>query len=331
MQRMNRRVLVTGAGGFVGSHLVERLVCGGAQVVAFVRYTSRGDLGALRYVSPEVRRQLEVVHGDLRDPESVVRAATGCQLIMHLGAMISIPYSSVDPREVVETNVLGTLNVLAACRSVGTVERLVHISSSEVYGTARSIPIDEAHPLQAQSPYAASKIGADKLVESFGRTFGVPAVTVRPFNTYGPRQSARAVVPAIISQALTQPVIKLGNVGTTRDLTFVADTVAALVRAADAPAAVVGQTFNIGTGVETSVHDVVEHVFAILGHRKPVVTDEVRVRPPTSEVYRLVADSRRARQLLGWEPSHPLRQGLEHTVEWIREHLDSYDAATYLI
>ena len=323
------RVLVTGAGGFIGSHLVERLVHEGADVVGFVRYTSRGGAGLLEDLAEPVRRHVELVWGDLRDAEAVQQAARGCRIIMHLGALIAIPYSYVHPREVVETNVLGTLNVLSAARAHSTVARVVHTSTSEVYGTALYAPIDEKHPLQGQSPYSASKIGADKLVESFTRSFDVPAVTIRPFNTYGPRQSTRAIIPTVIVQALTRPEIHLGDLRPTRDLTYVADTVDGFVRAAEAPPEVVGETINLGTGIEISMLDLVTMINTILGQDKPVVQDTDRLRPARSEVYRLIADHSKATATLAWQPQHTLQQGLELTIEWLRTHLDRYDPTRY--
>ena len=248
-------VLVTGAGGFIGSHLVERLAREGARVRAFVRYNSRGDSGHLRSLSPHLGGagggsggSFEIIAGDLRDPGALLEAMRGCEIVFHLGALISIPYSYFHPTEVAETNFMGTLNMLNAARQVGVV-RLVHTSTSEVYGTALRVPIDEEHPLQGQSPYSASKIGADKMAESYYRSFDLPVVTVRPFNTYGPRQSARAVIPAVITQALVKDTLHLGNLDTARDFTFVEDTVAGFLCAAEAPH-VEGGTYNLGTGRE---------------------------------------------------------------------------------
>ena len=231
MDWKGRQVLVTGAGGFIASHLVERLVNEGAHVRAFTRYNSRSDVGMLRQTSPEIFSQLEIIRGDLRDMEAIRGAARDADTIFHLGALIAIPYSYVHPREVIETNVMGTLNILTAAREFKT-RRVVHTSTSEVYGTAQYTPIDEAHPLQGQSPYSASKIGADKIAESFYRSFDVPVVTLRPFNTYGPRQSTRAVIPTVITQTLTRDEIKLGSLNPSRDFTFVADTVNGFMRIA---------------------------------------------------------------------------------------------------
>jgi dTDP-glucose 4,6-dehydratase len=323
----NKKVLVTGAGGFIGSHLVEKLVEQGAQVRAFVRYNSRADPGLLKFTDPDVRAAVELVGGDLRDEDAVRQAVRSCQIVLHLGALISIPYSYHHPVEVAQTNLLGTLNILLACRDLG-VERLVHTSTSEVYGTARQTPISEAHPLQGQSPYSASKIGADKLAESFFSAYNLPVVTIRPFNTYGPRQSARAVIPTIITQALTQPVIKLGNLNTTRDFTFVQDTVNGFLLGAQAPG-VEGQTINLGTGFEIRIGELVEKIVARVNRPVQVEVDTGRLRPAASEVFRLISDNSLARQSLGWQPEIDLDQGLEQTIQWIRHNLDQYRVGVY--
>ena len=321
------RVLVTGAGGFIGSHLVEALLNQRAQVRAFVRYNSRGDPGLLRLLSPDLQARIEVVAGDLRDREAVQGALDGCELVFHLGALISIPYSYLHPVEVAETNFLGTLNVLLASRAVG-LQRLVHASSSEVYGTAQQVPISEAHPLQGQSPYSASKIGADKLVESFVCSYGLPAVTVRPFNTYGPRQSARAVIPTIITQALRRSQIHIGNVDTVRDFTYVTDTVEGLLLAARAPAAD-GQVYNLGTGHEIRIGELVRMIADIIGRPAEVTVDPERMRPEKSEVMRLVSDNSAARAELRWSPQVGLQNGLTMTVAWMGQHLDLYESGRY--
>jgi NAD dependent epimerase/dehydratase len=322
-----RSVLVTGAGGFIGSHLVESLLAGGAKVRAFVRYTSRKDPGLLRQLKEEDFARLELVAGDLRDEHAVRGAVAGCQFVFHLGALISIPYSYLHPVEVAGVNFSGTLNVLTACREAG-VERLLHTSTSEVYGTARRVPIDEAHPLQGQSPYSASKIGADKLAESFFCAYGLPVVTVRPFNTFGPRQSARAVIPTIITQALASDALRLGSLETTRDFTYVADTVRGFLRAAEAPG-VEGETFNLGTGQEISIGALARQIVAMLGRPVQIVQDEERLRPGASEVLRLLSDNSLAGKRLGWQPEFSLEQGLERTIAWVREHLDLYRVGSY--
>lgn len=324
-----RRVLVTGAGGFIGSQLTETLVRNGANVRAFVRYNSRGDAGLLRQLPANVVRELDVTAGDLRDTAAIDRAVAGVDIVFHLGAIISIPYSYKHPMETAETNFMGTLNVLLACRTHG-VERLVHTSTSEVYGTAQFTPMDESHPLQGQSPYSASKIGADKLVESFYRSYNLPAVTVRPFNTYGPRQSARAVIPTIITQALTGDCIRLGALDARRDFTYVRDTVSGFLRAADAPE-VLGQEVNLGTGADIAVGELAEQIIRLVGRPVTIAVESERLRPEKSEVMRLLSDNGLARRVLGWEPVYSLDEGLRETIAWIADHLDFYHVGRYEI
>ena len=325
----DKRVLVTGAGGFIASHLVERLIAEGARVRAFVRYNSRGDLGLLRMLPPEALSQLDIVAGDLRDVEAVRESVKDIDTVFHLGALIAIPYSYVHPREVVETNVMGTLNVLMAAREFGT-QRVIHTSTSEVYGTARYVPIDESHPLQGQSPYSASKIGADRIAESFYRSFNVPVVTIRPFNTYGPRQSARAVIPTIISQALTRDEVKLGSLEPSRDFTFVADTVDGFLRVASADD-VLGEEINLGNDNTIRIGDLAEKIFGMIGRTPRLVTDSQRIRPGKSEVLKLWASNKKAKELIGWEPRVSLDEGLRRTVEWISAHLDLYQPDQYTV
>jgi dTDP-glucose 4,6-dehydratase len=322
-----RRVLVTGAGGFVGSHLTERLVELGADVRALCEYNSLGSWGWLD--ESAVRGEVEVVLGDVRDRDSARAAARGVDLVYHLAALIAIPYSYDAPASYVETNVAGTVNVLRAAQEA-EVELVVHTSTSEVYGTARYAPIDEAHPLQGQSPYAASKIGADKMAEAFHLSFGLPVATLRPFNTYGPRQSARAVVPTVISQLLAADAVALGNLAPTRDFTHVADTVEAFVLVADRPEAV-GRVLNTGTGEEISIGDLVDRVGEVLGRPVRVERELERVRPPASEVERLCADASLARELLGWEPRVRLDDGLAATADWIAANLGRYRVGAYTV
>jgi NAD dependent epimerase/dehydratase len=322
-------VLVTGAGGFIGSHLTEQLVCRGERVRAFVRYNSRSDRGLLELLPPSILDSVEVVFGDLRDADRVRRAAKGVSAIFHLGAHIGIPYSYTSPRDVVETNVVGTLNVLEAAREQ-EVERFLHTSTSEVYGTARHVPMDETHPLTAQSPYAGSKIGADKLVESFHLSFGLQATIVRPFNTYGPRQSNRAVIPTIVTQALTGGELRLGSLDPTRDWTFVTDTATAFIAIAEEEATI-GETLNLGTGTETSIREVVAIVGRLVGRDLTVQTDSQRIRPTASEVQRLVSDNSRCRQLCGWHPIVSMEEGLGNTVAWMRHQLGRYRTAEYAV
>jgi dTDP-glucose 4,6-dehydratase len=276
-----------------------------------------------------VKGDIEVVLGDLRDPESVRQAIRGVDIVCHLAALIAIPYSYQAPRSYVQTNVEGTLNVLQAAREAN-VRLVLHTSTSEVYGTARYVPIDEDHPLQGQSPYSASKIAADKLAEAFHLSFGLPVATIRPFNTFGPRQSARAVIPTVITQALTQPEVRLGNLSPTRDLNYVADTVEGFIRIAECPEAI-GQVINIGSGREISIRDLAYVILSLLGQDKPVISEDQRVRPEQSEVERLCADNRKARALLGWLPQYSLEDGLTRTIAWVERNLERYRSGTYAI
>jgi len=323
----NKHVLVTGAGGFIGSHLVEALGRQGARVRAFVRYNSRGNVGFLRELPPDLSKQVEIVAGDLRDGDAIKGAVKGSEMVFHLGALIAIPYSYLHPAEVAETNFMGTLNVLMACRNL-EVKRLVHTSTSEVYGTALRTPIDEGHPLQGQSPYSASKIGADKLVESFYRSYGLPALTIRPFNTYGPRQSTRAVIPAIITQALWQNTIRLGNLNATRDFTFVDDTVSGFLKGAQTKG-VEGGTYNLGTGSEIRIGDLAEQIVKEIGRPVKIIVDPKRLRPEKSEVSQLLSDNSLAKKKLDWQPQIDLNTGLRTTINWIEKHQELYQNDRY--
>lgn len=327
MSWAGKRVLVTGAGGFIGSHLTERLVRLGTETRAFVRYNSTGSWGWLD--DSPLKKQVEVVAGDIRDPDTVRRALQEVDIVFHLAALIAIPYSYQAPLSYIRTNVEGTANVLRAALEAG-VDRVVHTSTSEVYGTAQRVPIDEAHPLQGQSPYSASKIGADKMAEAFHLSFDLPVVTIRPFNTYGPRQSARAIIPTIIAQALTQPSLHLGNLEPRRDLTYVEDTAEGFVRIAQQPEAI-GQVINVGSGQEVSVGDLANLILQLMGKHLPVLHDEQRARPQGSEVERLCADTRKAQQLLDWRPCTELSEGLARTIEWIRGNLERYRADEYVV
>jgi NAD dependent epimerase/dehydratase len=321
-------VLVTGAGGFIGSHLVEELLERGQRVRALVRYTSGGGIGFLQEIV-ERRDRLEIVHGDIRDARAVRQAAAGCRRIYHLAALIGIPYSYVAPDSYLAVNVQGTLHILEAAREL-SVERVVVTSTSEVYGTAQYTPIDERHPLNAQSPYAATKVGADQLALSYHRCYDLPVTVVRPFNTYGPRQSARAVVPSIITQALAADHIQLGSLDPVRDLVFVKDTARGFVALADAADAV-GRVTNLATGVGVSVGELVERIGRIVGRSLPVVSSEDRRRPAASEVYRLLGSALQARTLAGWQAQTALDGGLAQTVAWVRANLRSYGALEYRI
>jgi NAD dependent epimerase/dehydratase len=320
-------VLVTGAGGFIGSHLVEALVHAGANVRAFVRYNSRNDYGRLEDCEPAVLEEVEVFTGDLGNPEAVAGGVEGREVVLHLGALIPIPYSYRHPREYVTANVEGTINVLEASRRLG-VRRVVHTSTSEVYGTAQVVPIPEEHVLRPQSPYAASKLAADHLALSYARSFDTPVVVVRPFNTFGPRQSARAVIPTIISQALTRDVVELGSLTPTRDLTFVGDTAAGMMLAATAEG-VEGEVINLGTGKEWSIGQLADDILRLIGVELEIRSVDERQRPPQSEVERLVADWSKAERLLGWRPAVELEDGLLRVIEWMRGAIGRFKPTIY--
>jgi NAD dependent epimerase/dehydratase len=318
MNLAGKRVLVTGADGFIGSHLVEALVAHGAEVRAFVVYNSLGSWGWLDTLPEATKAKLEVVAGDIRDAHVVSEAVRGVDAVLHLAALIAIPYSYVAPASYVETNVTGTLHVLTAARTHGTARVLV-TSTSEVYGTARYVPIDERHPLSGQSPYAATKIGADRLAESFHKSFGVPVVIARPFNTYGPRQSARAVLPTIVTQLLSgADEIRLGNLAPTRDLNFVTDTCRGMIALAECDAAV-GEEVQIATQTEVSVGDLAARLVALIRPEARIVTEAARLRPEASEVERLVGSNQKIRALTGWSPQVELDEGLARTLAWFRE------------
>ena len=328
MSLKGKRVLVTGATGFIGSHLVQRLLEEGAAVRALSHYRSQPGLHNLEFLSAEEISAVEVIRGDIRDPFIVRQSVAGCEVVFHLAALISIPYSYAGPASYVATNVLGTLNVLEACRAEGSL-RLVHTSTSECYGTARYTPIDEDHPLQGQSPYSATKIGADKLVESYHRSFGLDAVTIRPFNTFGPRQSARAVIPTIISQLLVKaPVLRLGALSPIRDLTYVSDTVEGFVHAASA-AGVVGEVINLGIGKGISIEKLARRIMEVLKVEVPIETDAMRVRPDRSEVTALISNNCKADRLLHWRPTVSLEGGLGMTIDFIRRHPEQFNAKEY--
>lgn len=329
MKIKGKRVLVTGAGGFVGSHLVEALVKKGARVRALVHYNSRNDWGMLEDVPKKVLADIDVVTGDLKDPDCVRDAVCDQQVVFHLGALIGIPYSYVNPRDVVDTNVNGTLNVLTAALDWGA-KKVVHTSTSEIYGTAQYVPMDENHPANPQSPYAACKLSADLLALSFHRSFDLPVGIVRPFNVYGPRQSARAVIPTAITQALVKRRISLGSISPTRDLTYVKDTVRGFVDFAESEKTV-GEVVNLGSGYEVSIDEVVTLVSRCMGKRIRIRPDQERIRPSKSEVERLFSDSSKAKRLFGWQPKIDLKQGMEKTIVWYRDNLDRYKTYLYNI
>ena len=322
-----KRVLVTGAGGFIGSHLAERLVELGASVRAMVHYNALGSQGWLG--GSELRDQMEILAGDITDRDSVAKAVADREVVFHLAALIAIPYSYQAPASYVRANVEGTLNVLQAARDCGA-SRVLHTSTSEVYGSARYVPIDEAHPLQGQSPYSASKIGADMMAEAFHRSFNVPVVTVRPFNTFGPRQSARAVIPTIITQCLKGDVVRLGSLEPTRDLNFVSNTVDGFVAAAVEPAAI-GDTVNLGSGREISIGDLAQLISKLIGKPLRIESDDARVRPPKSEVERLLAANTKAQKLIGWQPAVGLEEGLQRTIEWLGANVEKYRVGVYAV
>jgi NAD dependent epimerase/dehydratase len=325
----NKKVLVTGAGGFVGSHLVEALVKKGAKVRAFVHYNSRNDWGMLEDVPKKVLGEVEVFAGDLRDADCVRKAVRGQQVIFHLGALIGIPYSYVNPRDVVDTNVNGTLNVLTAALDFN-IEKVVHTSTSEIYGTAQYVPMDEEHPVNPQSPYAASKLSADLLALSFYRSFDLPIGIIRPFNIYGPRQSARAVIPSIITQALLKGKISLGSVFPTRDLTFVKDSVKGVIAFAECEKTK-GEVVNLGSDHEVSINQIIELVSDCLGKKIEVKKDKERIRPEKSEVERLFSDSAKAKTLFGWNSKIGIEEGIRKTISWIGKNIHRYKEEIYNI
>jgi len=324
----NKSVLVTGAGGFIGSHLTERLVRAGAKVRAMVHYNSRNDWGQIELLDKDAQHAIEGICGDIRDPFFGRNVVRGSEVVLHLAALIAIPYSYIAPADYVFTNIVGTLNMLEAARDLG-VQKFVHTSTSETYGTAQYVPIDEKHPLQGQSPYSASKIGADKMAESYWLSFKTPLATLRPFNTFGPRQSARAVIPTIISQLVAgRKQIKLGSLSPVRDMTFAQDTAAAFMAVAESDKTL-GEVVNAGNGKGISIGELAELIIKILGIDAEILCDEPRIRPEGSEVARLIASADKIKKLTGWEPQHSLRQGLELTVEYIRGHLDLYKPDIY--
>lgn len=325
-----KRVLVTGGAGFIGSFLSEALVRAGAEVVVYTRYSSRGLGGTVSDMDAALRARMRFIMGDLKDPAGVMAAAADCDVIFHLAAHIGIPYSYVHPVDVVQTNVMGTTNVLEAARASGA-SKVVLFSTSEVYGTAQYSPIDEDHPLQGQSPYSASKIAADQLGLSYHRAFGTPVAICRPFNTYGPRQPARAIIPTIIGQALRGDEVRLGSLHPTRDMLFVEDTVAGALRIAEA-GETVGEVVQLGTGKEISIGDLVREICSLLGKSPRIIANESdRTRPEKSEVNRLIASTARAEALLGWRPDVALTEGLARTAEWIEANIDTLAVDGYQI
>lgn len=334
MRREGKKVLVTGADGFIGSHLTEELIRQGYDVRAFVYYNSFNSWGWLDHSSLDITKQCEIFSGDIRDPHGVKTAMQGCDAVLHLAALIAIPYSYHSPATYVDTNINGTLNVLQAARELG-VEKVVHTSTSEVYGTAKFVPITEEHPLQGQSPYSASKIGADQLAYSYFSSFNLPVSIIRPFNTYGPRQSARAVIPTIISQiASGQSKVKLGSIHPTRDFNYVKDTVRGFLSVMESELSV-GEVINIGSNFEISIGETARLIAELMEGDIEIITDDVRLRPEKSEVERLWADNSKAKSLLGWEPMYGDREGfkkgLKETISWFldKDNLAQYKAGIY--
>ncbi len=326
---MSNKVLVTGAGGFIGSHLVELLVKEGYDVRAFVHYNANSNYYNLEKIPSDVLNSVEIVAGDIADPFSVSNAVKGCSSVFHLAALIGIPYSYVAPGSYVSTNVNGTLNVLEACRQFG-VERMLHTSTSETYGSAQYVPIDEKHPLVGQSPYSASKIAADKMAESYWLSFETPVTIVRPFNTFGPRQSMRAIIPTIIVQALTKGELTLGSLDPVRDLTFATDTARGFL-AASKSEQVIGELVNLGVGKGVTIGKLVEMIGELLGKELPVQTDQQRIRPAGSEVMQLISDNSKAQELMGWQPEVSLRDGLQQTIDYIQQNLHLFKSDNYAV
>ncbi|HCO26722.1 MAG: NAD-dependent dehydratase [Gimesia sp.] len=328
---IDQQVLVTGADGFIGSHLVEQLVASGARVRALVYYNSWNHIGWLSDLSNEVLQSIEIIQGDIRDTERVKGAVAGCEYVFHLSSLIAIPYSYVAARSYVDTNITGALNVLQACRSSDSLTRLVHVSTSEVYGSAQRVPIDEDHPLVGQSPYSASKIGADKMAESYYLSFELPVVTARPFNTYGPRQTARAVIPTIASQLLSGcSELKLGALTPTRDFNFATDTAAGMIALALCKQAE-GEVVNIGSGREWSIEETAKILMEVTGCEVPILCDEDRIRPEKSEVNRLLADNTKIQKLTDWKSQISFQAGLGATAEWIGRNLQYFNVERYTI
>ncbi|HAM38263.1 MAG: NAD-dependent dehydratase [Elusimicrobia bacterium RIFOXYC2_FULL_34_12] len=329
MNWKKQNVFVTGASGFIGSHLVEHLINLGAKVTVLLEYTPYNDMGCLKFLTKNILNEIEQIPGDLRDPELVKKFVEKKDVIFHLAALVGIPYSFVNPREVFEVNALGTLNILLAARDAN-VKKIVTTSTSETYGTALYTPIDEKHPLQAQSPYSASKIAADKIAESFYKTYNIPVAVIRPFNTYGPRQSDRAIIPTIIIQALMKNVINIGSTTPRRDLNYVSDTVNGFIKIAESDKSI-GQVINIGAGKDISVGELAQLILSIMRKKIRIVSTEKRKRPEKSEVMQLLCDNRKAKKLVGWEPKVSLKEGLTKTIQWIKKHPEYYSPDKYQI
>lgn len=329
MNWKKQKVVVTGASGFIGSHLVEHLVNLGAKITVLLEYTPYNDLGSLKFLPQNILSEIEQVPGDIRDPEVIKKLLQKKDTVFHLAALIGIPYSFQNPREVVEVNAMGTLNILLAARDAG-VKKIVTTSTSEVYGTAIYAPIDEKHPLQAQSPYSASKIAADKVAESFYKTYNIPVAVIRPFNTYGPRQSDRAIIPTIVTQALKKKIIKIGSTTPRRDLNYVSDTVNGFIKIAESEKSI-GQVINIGAGKDISIGELAQMILSIMNKDIKIISSNERKRPQKSEVMQLLCDNSKAKKIIGWEPEISLRKGLIKTIQWIKNHPECYNPDKYQI
>lgn len=324
-----KRVFVTGAGGFIGSHLTEELVKAGADVTAMIHYNSSAKWGNLEFLPPDVKKAIRVVAGNVEDSDFIMQSLKGMDIVFHLAALIAIPFSYIAPRSYVRTNIEGTLNVMEAVRRL-ELGRVVHTSTSEVYGTALYAPIDEKHPLQGQSPYSATKIGADKIAESYYLSFATPVVTLRPFNTYGPRQSARAFIPTVISQALEQQEIRMGSLDPQRDMTFVRDTALGFIAAGTMPG-VEGETINLGVGKTDSIGAIAHKILELMECKKPIVQDTSRLRPSKSEVLKLLSDNTKALNLLQWKPTVSLEEGLKETISFVESNLHLFKTDQYTV
>jgi len=329
MNWQNKKVLITGAGGFIGSHLVDTLVDHGANVTAFVHYNSRNNWGWLENRYSSDTPNFQVVAGDVADMGFVQKAVTDQDIVFHLAALIGIPYSYSAPESYVNTNIKGTLNIMQASMNTG-VERIIQTSTSEVYGTAQYTPIDEHHPLQGQSPYSASKIGADKIAESYYYSFNLPVITARPFNTFGPRQSTRAVIPTIITQALTSNTVKLGSLTPVRDLSFVGDTVQGFLNLAESKKAI-GKTINIGTGRGVTMGELAKQIIDLINPKAKIICEQGRIRPEKSEVMKLVCDNTLIREVTGWQPQYTLEDGLIPTIDWMKQYISEYKSGIYTV
>lgn len=328
MQLKNKNVLITGSEGFIGSHLTERLVELGANVTALVQYNSFNNWGWIDRLEKNIKSSIHVFTGDIREFDCMKKAIKGQEVVFHLAALIAIPYSYVSPMAYIRTNIEGTANVLEACKDYG-IEKIVHTSTSETYGTALYVPIDEKHPMQGQSPYSASKIGADKIAESYYRSFNLPVATIRPFNTYGPRQSARAVIPTIISQILDgKKDIKLGSLTPTRDFNYVKDTVEAFIKVAESENTI-GEVVNAGSNYEISIEGLVKKIIHLIEKEVNIICDEERIRPKKSEVNRLWADNTKVQKLTGWTPKYSLDEGLKETIDWVKENMKYFKTDIY--